>query len=211
MKKLTGVSASGGVAIGKLTLCVSIDNKISKQTVSSAEPELARLDAAKEASIAALNAIYMNALKRVGEESSMIFQIHIMMLQDEDFFGAIQNMIREEKVNAEYAVQQTGKQFAEMFATMDDEYMRGRSADVIDISKRLIRSLNPALANGLDTLTQRTIVGAVDLMPSETVQMNPELVQAFVTKEGSKARIPPFLPAPSVFLPWSAFPRGMMS
>lgn len=187
MKKLTGVSASGGVAIGKLTLCVSIDNKISKQTVSSAEPELARLDAAKEASIAALNAIYMNALKRVGEESSMIFQIHIMMLQDEDFFGAIQNMIREEKVNAEYAVQQTGKQFAEMFATMDDEYMRGRSADVIDISKRLIRSLNPALANGLDTLTQRTIVGAVDLMPSETVQMNPELVQAFVTKEGSKS------------------------
>lgn len=187
MKKINGISASKGIAIGQLTLCVSIDDKIAKKNITDVESELTRLNTAKETAINALNSIYLNALKRVGEKNSMIFQIHIMMLQDEDFFSSIQNRIREEKVNAEYAVWQTGKQFSEQFAQMEDEYMRGRAADVIDITKRMIRSLDQTLANGLDNLTESTIVAAVDLMPSETVQMDPAKVLAFITREGSKS------------------------
>lgn len=187
MKKITGISASKGIAIGKLTLCFSIDDRISKRNITDVDSELTRLNTAKETAIEALNSIYLNALKRVGEKNSMIFQIHIMMIQDEDFFGAIQTRIREEKVNAEYAVWQTGKQFSEQFAQMEDEYMRGRAADVIDITKRMIRVLDKSLSNGLDNLEGRTVVAAADLMPSETVQMNPVNVLAFITKEGSKS------------------------
>ncbi|XOQ47333.1 MAG: Phosphoenolpyruvate-protein phosphotransferase [Eubacteriales bacterium] len=187
MKILHGIGASKGIAIGKITLCLNIDNHIEKRTITDVEAELARLDEAKKASVEALNAIYAKALKRVGEANSMIFQIHIMMLQDEDFYGAIQTAIREEKLNAEYAVWQAGQQFSEMFSQMDDEYMRGRASDVIDISKRLIRNLDTRLANGLDSLSSPTIVAAADLMPSETVQMDKEMVYAFVTQEGSKS------------------------
>ncbi|QEY34718.1 phosphoenolpyruvate--protein phosphotransferase [Caproiciproducens galactitolivorans] len=187
MKILHGIGASKGIAIGKITLCLNIDNHIEKKTIIDVEAELARLDEAKKTSVEALNAIYAKALKRVGEANSMIFQIHIMMLQDEDFYGAIQTAIREEKLNAEYAVWQAGQQFSEMFSQMDDEYMRGRASDVIDISKRLIRNLDTRLANGLDSLSSPTIVAAADLMPSETVQMDKEMVYAFVTQEGSKS------------------------
>lgn len=187
MKKIHGIGASKGYAIGNLTLCVSIDDHIEKKGITDVAAELSRLETAKEVAVEALNKIYLNALKRVGEANSMIFQIHIMMLQDEDYFSAIQNAIKNDKVNAEYAVWQAGRQFAEMFSQMDDEYMRGRSADVIDISKRLIRSLDKSLANGLDSLNTPSIVGAVDLMPSETVQMDKNMVLAFVTREGSKS------------------------
>ena len=187
MKKIIGVSASKGIAIGKLTLCLNIEDHIVKRDITDVATEFARLDAAKETAVEALNQIYMNAIKRVGEENSMIFQIHIMMIQDEDYFSAIQDAIKNDKVNAEYAVWQAGKQFSEMFSQMDEEYMRGRSADVIDISKRLIRCLDKTLANGLDSLTTPTIVAAADLMPSETVQMDKALVLAFVTREGSKS------------------------
>ncbi|WP_312692329.1 phosphoenolpyruvate--protein phosphotransferase [Caproiciproducens sp.] len=187
MKKIHGIGASKGYAIGALTLCVNIDDHIEKKGITDVSAELSRLEAAKEVAVEALNKIYLNALKRVGEANSMIFQIHIMMLQDEDYFNAIQDAIKNDKVNAEYAVWQAGRQFAEMFSQMDDEYMRGRSADVIDISKRLIRSLDKNLANGLDSLNTPSVVGAVDLMPSETVQMDKNMVLAFVTREGSKS------------------------
>nr|WP_319487391.1 phosphoenolpyruvate--protein phosphotransferase [uncultured Caproiciproducens sp.] len=187
MKKIQGIGASKGYAIGNLALCVNIDDHIEKKSITNITAELSRLESAKDAAVEALNAIYMNAIKRVGEANSMIFQIHIMMLQDEDFFNAIQDTIKNEKVNAEYAAWQVGKQFSEMFSKMDDEYMRGRSADVIDISKRLIRNLDKNFANGLDSLSSQAIVGAVDLMPSETVQMDKNMVLAFVTREGSKS------------------------
>jgi phosphoenolpyruvate-protein phosphotransferase (PTS system enzyme I) len=187
MEKIKGIGASKGIAIGKLMLCSNMDDNIIRKSVTDVDAELTRLDTAKETAIEALNAVYLNAMKCVGEEQSMIFKIHIMMLQDEDFFSAIQDAIRNEKVNAEYAVWKSGKKYSEMFAQMDDEYMRGRSADVIDISKRLIRGLNPGFANGLDCLKEQVIVGAADLMPSETVQMDPAKVLAFVTREGSKS------------------------
>lgn len=188
MQKLAGIGASKGIAIGKLTICVSIDdNNIEKIPVQDVPAELERLENAKRLAVDALNAVYLSALKRVGEKNSMIFQIHIMMLQDEDFFGAIRDRVRENKVNAESAVWETGKEFSNIFAQMEDEYMRGRAADVIDISKRMIRTLNPAYANGLDTITEHTVVAAADLMPSETVQIDPEKVLAFLTREGSKS------------------------
>ena len=187
MQTIKGIAASGGIAIGKLKLCVKLDDKIAKQPVEDVEAELKRVENAKEEAETALNQIYLDALKRVGEENSMIFQIHIMMLQDDDFFDAIQDCIKEEKVNAEYAVWQAAQQFSMMFAQMDDEYMRARSADVIDISKRLLSCLNPELGSGLDNLKEEAIVAAADLMPSETVQMDKSKVLAFVTEQGSKS------------------------
>lgn len=187
MKKINGIPASKGIAIGNLTLCVNVDDCIAKTSIMDTETELNRLETAKAEAVEALNAIYLNALKRVGEHNSMIFQIHIMMLQDEDFYSAIQERIKNDKVNAEYAVWQTGKQFSEMFSQMDDEYMQGRAADVLDISKRLIRCLDKNLANGLDSLQSPSIVAAADLMPSETIQLDKAMVLAFVTREGSKS------------------------
>ena len=138
MQALKGIAASNGIAIGKLKLCVKLDDKIAKKPITDVEAEIKRVESAKEEAEAALNRIYLDALKRVGEENSMIFQIHIMMLQDDDFFDAIKDCISDEKVNAEYAVWQAAQQFSTMFAQMDDEYMRARSADVVDISKRLL-------------------------------------------------------------------------
>lgn len=187
MQTIKGIAASNGIAIGKLKLCVKLDDKIAKQPVTDVEAELKRVESAKEEAESALNQIYLDALKRVGEENSMIFQIHIMMLQDDDFFDAIQDCIKDEKVNAEYAVWQAAQQFSTMFAQMDDEYMRARSADVLDISKRLLGCLNPALDSGLDSLKEEAIVAASDLMPSETVQMDKSKVLAFITEQGSKS------------------------
>ena len=187
MKKINGIPASKGIAIGRLQLCGNIDDQIEKKSIFDIDSELARLDSAKDSAIGALNEIYLNALKRVGEENSLIFQIHIMMLQDEDFFGAIQSKIREEKVCAEYAVKEVGRKYSQMFTNMDDEYMRGRAADVLDISKRLIHALNPYFGVGLDNITEQSVVAAPDLMPSETVQLDPTMVLAFLTREGSKS------------------------
>lgn len=187
MKKIRGISASKGYAIGTLALCVNIADQIEKKTISDTAAEVRRIEAARDGAIEDLNEIYIDALKRVGEEDSMIFQIHIMMLQDDDFFDAIKNRILEESVNAEYAVQQAAKQFSEMFSEMDDEYMRGRAADVVDISRRLLRGLNPLLGNSLEALDHEAIVAAADLMPSETIQMDKSKVLAFVTREGSKS------------------------
>lgn len=187
MEKINGVAASKGIAIGKLKLCLNIEDQIVKRQIDDVSAELSRLDKAKDEAVYELNKVYLNALKRVGEAKSMIFQIHIMMLQDDDYFSTIQHIIKEQKVNAEYAVWQTGKQFSNMFANMDDEYMQGRASDVLDISKRLIHRLDSSLANGLDSIDTPSIIGAVDLMPSETVQMDKEMALAFVTKEGSKS------------------------
>ncbi len=187
MKKINGISASKGIAIGRLSFYATMDDAISKEHRAEVHLELNRLENARKMSVEELNAIYQNALLRIDEKSSMIFQIHITMLQDEEFFRSIQEIIREEKVNAEYAVWKSGKQYCEMFAKMDDEYMRGRAADIFDICKRLIRCLQQTKTVGMDCFKGQTIVGAADLMPSETVQMNPEMILAFVTREGSKS------------------------
>ncbi len=187
MKKINGISASKGIAIGRLSFYARMDDVISKEHRAEVHLELNRLENARKLSVEELNAIYQSALSRIDEKSSMIFQIHITMLQDEDFFRSIQEIVLEEKVNAEYAVWKSGKQYCEMFAKMDDEYMRGRAADIFDICKRLIRCLQQTQTTSMNCFKDQTIVGAADLMPSETVQMNPERILAFVTREGSKS------------------------
>lgn len=185
MKKIAGIGASKGIAIGRLTLCISLDENVRKESRADVEQERERLYEARKSAVEELNAIYRNALERIGAESSAIFQIHVMMLDDEEFFDPILEVISEEKVNAEYAVWKSGRKLYEMFSNMDDEYMRGRAADVIDITKRLIRCLSKSSENSFKYVKNR-IVGTADMMPSETVQMKPEKVLAFVTQDGSK-------------------------
>lgn len=185
MKKIAGIGASKGIAIGRLTLCANLNDNVRKENRADVDKELERLYEARKSAVEELDAIYRNTLERLGEENSAIFRIHAMMLEDEEFFGPIQEIVTEEKVNAEYAVWKSGRQLYEMFTNMDDEYMRGRAADVIDITKRLIRCLSKNSEN-LFRYVKNRIVGTDDIMPSETVQMKPEKVLAFVTQEGSK-------------------------
>lgn len=131
-----------------------------------------------------LKGLYEKAVKEVGEASAAIFEVHQMMLEDEDYLSAIHNMIRTEKVNAEYAVARTGDNFAEMFAGMDDDYMKARAADVEDISNRLIRNLTGGEDVDFNSM-EPSILVADDLSPSETVQMDKKKILAFVTVHGS--------------------------
>ena len=142
------------------------------------------MDVALKASQEQLQKLYDKAVKEVGEASAAIFEVHQMMLEDEDYLEAIQNMIRTEQVNAEYAVAVTGDNFAEMFASMDDDYMKARSADIKDISERLVRNLSGQGDVDLSSIEPSVIV-ADDLSPSETVQMDKDKILAFVTVHGS--------------------------
>lgn len=185
MKKILGIAASAGIAIGRLGLTENKETKVEKTRIMDVDGELARLDSAREKTMQQLQDIYLKSLKKIGEKDSMIFQIHIMMVQDEDFTEAIRNMIRTEKVCAEYAVWEAGQSFSSQFAAMDDEYMRGRAQDVIDISRRIIRALRNK-EDGEVGSDEPRIVGAADLTPSETVQMDKSTVLAFVTRDGSR-------------------------
>lgn len=185
MKKILGIGASAGIAIGRLSLMRADETKVEKTTITDVEGELARLKSAREKTVRQLQDIYLKSLKKIGEKDSMIFQIHIMMVQDQDFNDAIERAVRSEKVCAEYAVWKTGQDFSRKFAEMDDEYMRGRAADVTDISRRLIRALRNRKTSGFEPGEPR-IVCAADLTPSETVQMEKSTVLAFVTRDGSK-------------------------
>ncbi len=186
MKWIYGIGASEGIAIGQIMLYHGNSVEITEVPIMDAEKELIRLDEARENSIRELNGIYQQSLQRIGEKDSLIFQIHIMMLEDEDFFGAIQKMIREQKVNAEYAVWKVGQQLAAKFARMDDEYMHSRKNDIIDISTRLIRCLNKKTPSWSGEANQPFIIASIDLMPSETIQIDKSNVWAILTRDGSR-------------------------
>ena len=155
--------------------------------VEDTEAEKARVEAAKTAACEQLQAIYEKALKEVGETNAQIFEIHMMMLEDEDYNESIANIIETQKVNAEYAVAVTADNFAEMFSSMDDAYMQGRAADVKDISERVIRVLSQKeeKVNTSGAEKEKYIIAADDLAPSETVQLDKSKVLAFVTRHGS--------------------------
>lgn len=172
--------------MGRVAFHRSGNAQIEKRRIEDVKGELSRLETAKKEALGFLNEIYLTSLKRVGEKDSMIFQIHMMMLQDEDFLDAIKNKIEREQVNAEYAVWAVGQEFAARFAQMDSEYMRGRQADVIDISKRLIQYLDDRMAYGPAQMDEPSILAAEDLSPSETMQMDKAKLLAIVTRGGSK-------------------------
>ncbi len=184
MVKYTGKGVYGAIAIGKISIFKKQDVSVKRVHVEDTEAEKARVNAAKEASTNQLQAIYEKALKEVGETNAQIFEIHMMMLEDEDYNESIENIIDTQKVNAEYAVAVTADNFAEMFSSMDDAYMQARSADVKDISNRIIANLNGTAAGGAET-DDKMIVCADDLAPSETVSLDKDKVLAFVTAHGS--------------------------
>ncbi len=184
MEQYQGKSVFGGVVIGRIHIFSKGQQQVKRIKVQDTEAEKKRYREAVQTAIAELQGLYDKALKEVGEANAAIFEMHQMMLEDEDFTESVENIIDSQSVNAEYAVASTGDNFAQMFASMDDEYMRGRAADVKDISERLVSVLNGASRQQMDA-DEPVIVMAVDLAPSETVQMDKDKVLSFVTTQGS--------------------------
>lgn len=184
METLKGKVVYKGIALGKISVLRKTENVVKRIKIENVDTELQRVEAAKAQAIEQLGKLYEKAVKEVGEASAAIFEVHQMMLEDLDFNEAIENTIRTQEVNAEYAVASTGDSFSEMFASMDDDYMKARAVDIKDISERLIQNLTGNGDNGLD-FTEPVIVVADDLTPSETVQMDKEKILAFVTVHGS--------------------------
>lgn len=184
MKKYSGKGVYGAVAIGKISIFRKNDAAVTRTHVSDTAAEKARVAKAKETAAAQLQSIYEKALKEVGETNAQIFEIHMMMLEDEDYNESIENIIDTQSVNAEYAVAVTADNFAQMFSAMEDTYMQARAADVRDISNRLIAVLSGAAQVGTES-SDSMIVCAEDLAPSETVSLDKDKVLAFVTAHGS--------------------------
>ena len=180
----SGKSVLKGVAIGKIYFYKKQEYVLEKKTVADTEAEVARFEAAKAEAMEQLDALYHKALQEAGEEQAMIFDVHKMMLDDGDYLESICSMIRDEKVNAEYAVSMTGENFSAIFASMDDDYMKARAVDVKDISGRVVNVL-AGIGDGSIESDVPVILLADDLSPSETVQLDKSKILAFVTKNGS--------------------------
>ena len=181
---LEGKSVFGGIAIGQLSIYNKKENQVKREKITDADAEIARFNDAKEKAKEQLAGFYEKAVKEVGEVNAAIFEVHQMMLDDLDYVESITNMIRAQEVNAEFAVASTGDNFSQMFAAMDDDYMKERAADVKDISNRVISILQGA-SNGAMTGDDPVILLADDLAPSETVQLDKSKVLSFVTRHGS--------------------------
>ncbi|HJB28154.1 MAG TPA: phosphoenolpyruvate--protein phosphotransferase [Candidatus Blautia faecavium] len=184
MEKYTGKSILKGIAIGKICFYSKGELQVKRTSVEDTQHELDRFEKAKEDTIGQLHALYEKALKEVGEANAAIFEVHAMMLEDDDYNDSIKNMIVSQSVNAEYAAAITGDNFAKMFSEMDDEYFKARAADIKDISERIITNLlgkHGEVGMG----DEPAIIVAKDLAPSETVQMDKEKLLAFVTELGS--------------------------
>lgn len=184
MIKFSGKSVYKGIAVGPAAVLKNNDFQVKRAKIEDAEAEIGRVEEAVEKSQEQLRMLYDKAVKEVGEASAAIFEVHQMMLEDEDYRDSICNMIRTEQVNAEYAVAVTGDNFSEIFAGMDDDYMKARAADIKDISNRLVRCLCGQENMDFGSMEPSVII-AEDLSPSETVQMDKEKILAFVTVHGS--------------------------
>ena len=184
MQVYSGKSVFGGIAIGKISVYKKNEQQVKRVRTEDTKGELARYEAAKAAAVEQLQELYQKALKEVGEANAAIFEIHQMMLDDGDYNESVENIIETQKVNAEYAVAVTGDNFAQMFRAMDDDYMRERAADVKDISERVLSVLSGG-QKGKVVTDEPVIIVADDLAPSETVQLEKDMVLSFVTVHGS--------------------------
>ncbi len=184
MTKFAGKGVYGAVAIGNIAVFQRRDIQVKRRKIEDPSAELARLETAKASAVEQLSVIYEKALREVGAANAQIFEIHMMMVEDEDYNEAIAGMIEGQHVNAEYAVAVTADHFASMFSSMNDSYMQARAADVKDISNRIIRCLE---GGGQDAAVsdEKQIICADDLAPSETVALDKNRVLAFVTAHGS--------------------------
>lgn len=184
MEVYQGKSVFGGIAIGRISVHKKDEQQVKRVRIEDSEQEILRYRQAKQTAMEQLQGLYRKTLKEVGEANAAIFEIHQMMLEDDDYNESVENIIRMQQVNAEYAVASTGDNFAQMFSAMDDDYMRARSADVKDISERVLSVLG-GRATGIAASGEPVIIVADDLAPSETVQLNKDLVLSFVTVHGS--------------------------
>ena len=184
MNKYTGKSVFGGIAIGKIMVYEKGEHQVKRVKVTDAEAEKNRYYEAVETAFKQLGELHDKALREVGEANAAIFEIHQMMLEDDDYKESVEHIIESQMVNAEYAIAQTGDNFSQMFAAMDDEYMRGRAADVKDITERLLGILSGNTGSGVD-VDEPVIMVAEDLAPAETVQMDKSKILSFVTQKGS--------------------------
>ena len=184
MITLTGKSVFGGVEIGKIAFYKRNNQQVKRYRVEDTEAEVTRFESAKASAVEQLQGLYAKAMKDVGEENAMIFEIHQMMLEDLDYLESIIHIITNQQVNAEYAVATTADNFAAMFSAMDDAYMQGRAADVKDVSERILNILTGA-GNMVFSTDEPAIIAADDLVPSETVQLDKEKVLGFATMYGS--------------------------
>ncbi len=179
-----GKSVFSGVAIGKISVYKKGQQQVKRKKITDADAEIMRFETAKTEAVKQLSGLYEKALREVGEANAAIFEVHQMMLEDDDYNDSIENMIRTQGINAEYAVASTADNFAQMFSAMDDDYMRERAADVKDISERVLSILNGAGSESAVS-EEPAIIVAEDLAPSETVQLDKDMVLSFVTVRGS--------------------------
>ena len=184
MEVYTGKSIYKGIAIGKILFYQKGEQAVKRTKVEDTAAEIRRYEAAREKAIKQLNVLYEKAVREVGEMNAAVFEVHTMMLEDDDYVDSIVNIIESQQVNAEFAVATTGDNFSKMFAEMDDDYFKARAADVKDISERLVNILS-GRENGSAIGDEPVIIVADDLAPSETVQMDKEKLLAFVTEHGS--------------------------
>lgn len=184
MEKVTGKSIFKGIAIGKILFYHKGEQSVKRSRVEDTASEVKRYEEARDKAIAQLGELYEKAVKEVGEMNAAVFEVHMMMMEDDDYVDSIVNIIETQQVNAEFAVATTGDNFAKMFAEMEDDYFKARAADVKDISERLVNILS-GRENGGDIGEEPVIVVADDLAPSETVQMDKDKLLAFVTRHGS--------------------------
>lgn len=184
MEQYIGKSIFKGIAIGRIHYYSKMEQQVKRNKIEDTQAEIAKYESAKQQAIAELNKLYEKALKEVGELNAEIFNVHVMMLEDEDFNDSILNIINNQKMNAEYAVAMTADNFFEMFSNMEDEYFKARALDIKDISERVISILN-GNDTGSNIGDEPVIIVAKDLAPSETVQMDKEKLLAFVTELGS--------------------------
>lgn len=184
MNVYQGKSVFGGIAIGHLCVYQKGEQQVTRQKIEDVEAEVERFQNAREAAQAQLGELYDKAVKEVGEANAAIFEMHQMLLEDEDYQDSVENIIRTQQVNAEYATAVTSDHFSSMFAEMDDDYMKERAADIRDISERVIANLNGENKSKVVT-DEPVIILADDLAPSETVQLEKDKVLSFVTVHGS--------------------------
>lgn len=184
MEVRIGKKIFSGIAVGKIRFYSKTDNCVERVKISDVNAEIDRYESAKQEAVRQLNVLYEKALVEVGETNAEIFNVHAMMLDDDDYNESVHNIITSQGVNAEYAVAKTGDNFAEMFANMSDDYFKARSADVKDITQRVVTILSGGIENS-EIGDEPVIIVAEDLAPSETVQMDKSKLLAFVTRLGS--------------------------
>ena len=184
MKQYTGKGVYNAIAIGRTSIFKRAEVSVRRVHITDADKEIERVNKAKEDAVSQLQEIYEKAVKEIGEANAQIFETHIMMIEDEDYNESVENIIKTQMVNAEYAVAVTSDNFAEIFAAMDDTYMQARAADVRDISNRIIQNLTQS-GKEEKASDEKVIICADNLVPSETVSLDKEKVLAFVTSHGS--------------------------